>query len=125
MLPTRPRALTRSMCSSCTTPCSSMATRVSCGVTLMRISCISQAILQYGADNPRERRGGFRKRQSHHAGIAPLDVRDECRGKPLDRIPARFVEGFTTRDVVPDLARGQATPRDMCRGEGHLDLVLP
>ena len=38
MLPTRPRALARSMCNSCTTPCSSIATRVSCGVTLMRIS---------------------------------------------------------------------------------------
>ena len=36
--PTKPRALARSMCNSCTTACSSIATRVSCGVTLIRIS---------------------------------------------------------------------------------------
>src|SRR5471030_81512 len=37
MLPTRPRLESRSMCSSCTAPCSVTATRVSCGVTFMRI----------------------------------------------------------------------------------------
>src|SRR5689334_15473164 len=43
MLPTSPRALERSMCSSCTTACSSIATRASCGVTLIRISCVRRS----------------------------------------------------------------------------------
>jgi hypothetical protein len=37
MLPTRPRLVARSTCSSCTAPISVTATRVSCGVTFIRI----------------------------------------------------------------------------------------
>src|SRR5574343_1896795 len=39
MLPTRPRSRVRSTCNSCTAPLSMMATRVSWGVQLMRMSC--------------------------------------------------------------------------------------
>ena len=38
-LPTKPRSKVRSWCTSCTTPCSITATRVSCGDQLMRMSC--------------------------------------------------------------------------------------
>ena len=48
MLPTRPRVVLRSTCSSCTTPASSTATRVSWGVMLMRMSSIGRASVRIG-----------------------------------------------------------------------------
>ena len=38
-LPTRPRSRVRSTCNSCTAPFSTIATRVSCGDQLIKISC--------------------------------------------------------------------------------------
>ena len=38
-LPTSPRSSVRSTCSSCNAPCSTTATRVSCGDQLIRMSC--------------------------------------------------------------------------------------
>src|SRR5450631_4147384 len=99
MLPTRPRALARSMCNSCTTACSSIATRVSCGVTLMRISwlignggdgsaCYSwQMVADLG-----QYLGRFKQRQAHDARVAAFKVSDECRGASLNAIAASLVE---------------------------------
>ena len=67
MLPTRPRALARSMWSSCTTPCSSIATRVSCGVTLMRISCdigVEHGGRRYSTGNPMPASAAARSRRA-------------------------------------------------------------
>src|SRR6266581_6633186 len=92
MLPTRPRALARSTCSSCTTPCSSIATRVSCGVTLMRISCVINARSQHLETDAFEELGRFVQRQHHHSGIAAVDVADECCRAALYRVAACLVE---------------------------------
>src|SRR5215472_16117740 len=99
MLPTRPRALTRSTCSSCTTPCSSIATRVSCGVTLMRISLF---ISKHREADAREDFRRFVQRQPHHARVAALDVLHERGRLALDRIATGLVEWLTGRDVAFD-----------------------
>src|SRR5450631_2017223 len=125
MLPTSPRALARSMCSSWTTPCSSMATRVSCGVTLMRMSWLMvratpvppayyrqvlRATARAANDCGRARVrsqylkpylgqnfGGLEKRQPHHPRIAAVEMADEPRATPLYGISARLVEGLAGR----------------------------
>src|SRR5215470_1159227 len=100
MLPTRPRALTRSMCSSCTTPCSSIATRVSCGVTLIRISLLMS---QDREAEPRQELGGFEQRQAHYTRVAPFQVLDERSGLALDSVAACLVERLPRGDVALDL----------------------
>src|SRR6266536_646069 len=97
MLPTNPRALARSICSSSTTPCSSIATRVSCGVTLIRISCgigggrvqdriyaapaaprfQSEVFSKDREAEARERLRGLVQRQPHDARVAAVDPAHE------------------------------------------------
>src|SRR5687768_18496865 len=93
MLPTSPRLAARSIRSSCTTPAATMATRVSCGVTLMSISS-TQLV---------EEEAGLVKRQPHHPGVAAAQLHHEASGAPLDRVGAGFVVAFAARRVLRDL----------------------
>src|SRR5882672_6277291 len=97
MLPTRPRLAARSTSSSCTIPAATTATRVSWGLTLMRIS--STHLFQ--------QLGGLVQRQAHHPGIAAAQLDDEARRAPLDRVRAGLVVALAALDVAGDLGRGQ------------------
>src|SRR3990167_4606738 len=97
MLPTWPRAAARSTSSSCTTPAPATATRVSCGVTLIRISSSLMGV----ASLKQLRR--LVKRQSHDPRVAAAQLGDEARGAALDGVAARLVAPFTGGDVLPDL----------------------
>src|SRR5438093_5043774 len=111
MLPTNPRALARSTCSSCTTPCSSIATRVSCGVTLMRISCVIDRPSQHVETDAFQKLRSLVQRQSHHAGVAAVDVADECCGAALHCVTARLVERFSRGNVVLHLVVAKRAKR--------------
>src|SRR6267143_478520 len=80
MLPTSPRLAVRSTRSSCTTPAPVIATRVSRGVTLMRISSCTRSA------QPLDELPGLVKRQAHYAGIAAAQSHDEQRGPPLEHV---------------------------------------
>jgi hypothetical protein len=45
--------------------------------------------------------------QAHHVEITPLDAVHEFGGKTLDTVGARFVERFTTLNVVADFLASQ------------------
>src|SRR5476649_1809544 len=129
MLPTRPRLAARSMCSSCATPLCITATRVSCGVTLIRISSFMRAFYRMAPEaHPRPGAGrqflaaafasggnldaeapeqlrGLVQRQAHHAGIAAVDLGDERTGVALDAVGAGFVHGLAAGHVTLDLDR--------------------
>src|SRR5215467_2033797 len=122
MLPTSPRALARSTCSSCTTPCSSIATRVSCGVTLIRISLF---ISKYGKADARQDFRRFVQRQPHHAGVAAVDVLRERGRLALDRIASGLVEGLAGRDVALDLVLRNDAERDVRYRDRQLEMRLP
>src|SRR6266849_4583376 len=96
MLPTRPRPLERSMSSSCTTPAATTATRVSRGVTLMRISSLTEMKGARSAPlrQALEQSGGLVERQAHHARVAAAQLDDEARGAALDGVRAGLVVGF-------------------------------
>src|SRR5687767_5102385 len=94
MLPTRPRLAARSMSSSCTTPEPATATRVSCGVTLIRTSSFTQLLQQLA---------GLVERQAHHPRVAAVQLDDEARGAALDGIGAGLVVALAGRDVLRDL----------------------
>src|SRR5688572_29443703 len=115
MLPTRPRLAARSTRSSCTTPVAVTATRVSCGVTLIRISSLTHFFEQLMR---------LVQRQAHDAGIAAAQLDHEAPGAPLDRIGAGLVVAFAARDVLRDLFRGQLLQQDFRGGERELDVVV-
>src|SRR5919106_6672423 len=112
MLPTRPRLFARSISSSCTTAAAVMATRVSCGVTLIRIS--STQLL--------EEQAGLVERQAHHAGIAAAQLDHEARGAALDRVRARLVVAFAARYIKRDLLRRELLQLHLGSRERELDL---
>src|SRR4051812_41340677 len=123
MLPTRPRPLERSTSSSCTTPLATAATRVSRGVTLMRISSLTCA------DSPAngellQQLGGFVQRQPHHAGVAAAKLDDEARGAPLDGVGAGLVVAFAGIDVLLDLLRRELLEANLRARERALDPVV-
>src|SRR5919201_966613 len=90
MLPTRPRPLERSMRSSCTTPAATTATRVSRGVTLIRISSLTSTALRDVLRAQRlEAHLGARKRALH-----PVVVLERDRGKHLVRAAGELLEHF-------------------------------
>src|SRR5450432_2434918 len=132
MLPTRPRALARSMCSSCTTACSSIATRVSCGVTLMRISwlignggksaaCYSWQMVADLRQDP----GGFKQGQAHDARVTAVEMADECRRPALDAVATGLVEGLARGHVALDVVPREHAEGHVRRRDGKLDLRLP
>src|SRR5687768_9004499 len=98
MLPTSPRLAARSISSSCTTPAPVMATRVSCGVTLIRISSLTQLV---------EELAGLVERQAHHTGIAAAQLDHEARRPPLDAVGAGLVVSLAGGHVLRDLVLGQ------------------
>src|SRR3954471_9957577 len=106
MLPTSPRPLERSTKSSCTTPLATTATRVSRGVTLIRISSLtgreSAALREL-----LQKLGGLVERQGHDAGIAAGQLGDEERGASPDGTGARLVVALAGGDVLLDLPRGE------------------
>src|SRR5258706_649719 len=115
MLPTSPRLAARSMRSSCTTPEPVMATRVSCGVTLTRMSSLTltrtvpvdvllREPARRRARQPLEHLGGLEERQPHHPRVAAAQLGDEARGRALDRVGAGLVVGLAGGDLVRDLA---------------------
>src|SRR5687767_15434267 len=106
MLPTSPRLAARSMSSSCATPAASTATRVSCGVTLMRSSSLTRADFF-------QKLTGFIEGQAHDAGIAAAQLDHEARGTALDGVGARLVVAFAACHVLADLLFGK-------RLEAHL-----
>src|ERR1700754_2313839 len=108
MLPTMPREDARSMCTSWVTPCSITATRVSCGVTLTRISSVramagGQANLPDGDFEFLQQLYRLRERQSHDTGIASRYSRDEGAGATLDAVGAGLVERLAADAVAPDV----------------------
>src|SRR3990167_9747397 len=101
MLPTRPRLAVRSTNSSCTTPFSTTATRVSIGVTLISISSLmnasslvrSSTLPDRNAGLPQQLRG-FKQWQAHHAGVAACNRLDEHSAEALDAVGAGLVGGL-------------------------------
>src|SRR5712692_10939246 len=112
MLPTRPRVAARSISSSCTTPEPATATRVSCGVTLMRISSVTQLFKQFTC---------FVQGQAHDAGIAAAQLGDEARRAALDRVSPGLVVAFAARDVLPDRLFPERPEAHLGHREGALD----
>src|SRR5678816_627372 len=90
MFPTRPRLALRSIRSSCTTPEPVTATRVSCGVTLIRISSVTQFV---------EELAGLEERQPHDSRVAAAQLHDKPRRAPLDGIGAGLVVALAGGDV--------------------------
>ena len=82
----------RSMCSSCTAPCSVTATRVSCGVTLMRISSVMGG---EAYRNPRQTagRGGLRR--------APSPRRRDRASEPRRNSRSRLAVSNSGRPITP------------------------
>src|SRR5512142_3321719 len=105
MLPSRPRLAERSMCSSCATPLCMTATRVSCGVTLMRMSSFMRPFYRMAQERPggsgrradaeaaQQQRGSV-QRLAHHARIAAADLGHERAGAALDAVGAGLVHRF-------------------------------
>src|SRR5207237_9376554 len=125
MLPTSPRPLERSIKSSCTTPAATTATRVSRGVTLIRISSLTAGSASAPLRQALEQLCGLVERQAHHAGVAAAQLDDEARGATLDRIGAGLVVAFPGGDVVVDLPRGELLEAHLGARQRALDpLVL-
>src|ERR1700752_1723878 len=104
MLPTSPRVAARSTCSSCTTPASRTATRVSCGVMLIRISSGGTGRRLPNANaSPHQERGGLGQRQADHPRKAAFEFCHEKRRAPLDRVAAGLVQRFVAGAVAFDL----------------------
>src|SRR3954468_17048875 len=124
MLPTSPRPLERSTSSSCTTPALITATRVSRGVTLMRISS-AIGVSAARRLQPVEQLPRLKKRQPHHAGVAAVKLGHEARRAALDGIGARLVVALPGRGVLRDLLRRKLLEAHFRARERSLDpLVL-
>src|SRR5690348_2950890 len=101
MLPTNPLPVSRSTCNSCATPCWITATRVSCRVTLIRISSLTTGMSQQRrAPEFAEQLVGLEQRQPHHAGVAPVDGSNEDSPAALNGIGTRLVERFAAGHVL-------------------------
>src|SRR3954454_18793160 len=125
MLPTRPRPVSSSTCSSCATPCCITATRVSCGVMLMRISSLTAGMRQQrSAPELAEQQIRFVQRQTHHARVAALDAADKRGPAPLDSISTGLVERFAARYILTDLLIVELAHMHLRSGQCHLDLIF-
>src|SRR5688572_4583881 len=113
-LPTRPRLAVRSIKSSCTTPAAVTATRVSRGVTLIRMSSTQLF----------EELAGLVQRQPHHPRIAAAQLDHEARGAPLDPVGAGLVVALAGRHVLRDLVARQRLEQDLGGRQRELELVV-
>src|SRR5882672_8207741 len=102
MLPTRPRLAARSTCSSWGTPACMTATRVSCGVQLIKISSAMAGGGYPDLEFPEEL-CSLEERQPHDAGIAAVKLGDERARAALDPVAAGLVARFAARDVGFDV----------------------
>src|SRR5712692_7048438 len=142
MFPTRPRLAARSTCSSCGTPACITATRVSCGVQLIRMSSViygqaprqgraacfdsrtsaDASVSPPGASSSspglefRDQLRSLVQRQPHDPGVAAVQLGDERRRAALDRVGARLVGRLAALDVGFDLG-----PRELA--EANLALA--
>src|SRR4249919_1404972 len=94
------------MCSSCSMPFSTSATRVSRGVTLIRISS-DKSCLPCGAclreqSEFAQQPGGLEHGQAHDCGMAAGKMGDETTGATLDAVGAGLAHGFAGGDVAGD-----------------------
>src|SRR3954468_1035931 len=115
MFPTRPRLALRSISSSCTTPEPVTATRVSCGVTLIRISSVTQFV---------EELAGLEERQPHDSGVAAAQLHDKPRRAPLDGVGAGLVVALTRSDVVGDVLGAQLLELDLGARNRRVDALV-
>src|SRR5258706_14059772 len=121
MLPTRPRSSARSMCSSCTAPFSTTATRVSCGAQLMRMSCMSGTRLALSEANARalQQLRRLEERQTHDTGVASVDALDPGRDAALDRVGAGLAERLAAGDIAVDVGRRDPREAHVRRADGQ------
>src|SRR3954471_16483564 len=115
MFPTRPRLALRSMSSSCTTPEPVTATRVSWGVTLIRISSVTQFV---------EELAGLEERQPHDARVAAAQLHDKPPCAPLDGIRAGLVVAFARGDVLGDLLGAELLELDLRARHRGVDALV-
>src|SRR3990167_5291710 len=118
-----PRLLLRSIYRSCTTPSCITATRVSCGVTLIRISSLILFGLWNRIIKVPQQLDGFKQRQTHHTGIAAGKMLDKRAGTSLYTITASLVSIFMGKQIAVDalfVKRGKAHRGS---GEGDLDML--
>src|SRR5690606_12894560 len=95
MLPTRPRSSVRSMWTSCTAPCSTTATRVSCGDQLIRMSWfMGWGSSKDGKAGRAQQLGGLEGGQAHDAGVAAGDAADPQARVALDGVGAGLAHGL-------------------------------
>src|SRR5919198_4037809 len=117
MLPTSPRLAARSIRSPCTPPEPVTATRVSCGVTLIRMSSVTQA------PKPLKQLSNLVERQAHDAGVAAAELDNKARRATLDRVRARLVVGLAGGDVLFDLVRGERLEAHLRSGERAVQML--
>src|SRR6476646_6203565 len=115
MFPTRPRLALRSIRSSCTTPDPVTATRVSWGVTLIRISSVTQFV---------EELAGLEERQPHDPGVAAAQLHDKPRRAPLDGIGPGLVVALAGGDVLRDLLGAQLLELDLRARHRRVDALV-
>src|SRR5689334_23672131 len=115
MFPTRPRLALRSIRSSCTTPDPVTATRVSWGVTLIRISSVTQFL---------EELAGLEERQPHDPRVAAAKLHDKPRRASLDGIGAGLVVALARGDVLRDLLGGELLELDFGARHRRVDALV-
>src|SRR3990167_3074327 len=143
-----PRFCVRSTCTSCSTPFSTSATRDSIGVILIRISSLmalslarrsgkpGYAYLQHSpatrnlltvnrqrlpARNGKffEQLGGFAEGQAHYRRITALQLADEHRRQPLNRVTASLVLGLAAGPVGGDFLGAQRAKTHLAADHPH------
>src|SRR5690606_36189773 len=98
MLPTSPRSRVRSMCTSCTAPCSTTATRVSCGDQLIRMSwfmgCSMDSASKDGQARGAQQLRCLERGQADDACVASVDATHPQPRVALDGIGAGLAHGL-------------------------------
>src|SRR5690606_11719500 len=103
------------MLTSCSTPFSTRATRVSRGVTLISISCATRVLPVPLVGNVEflEQLRCLEQRQSHHAGITAFQSLDEHGRPPLDGVSPGLVPGLAGMPVAHGLLATELAKRHM------------